>query len=358
MRENPARHPGLDLMRSVAILLVMWEHIRFVAEAAWPDCSFFLPPDGVDVFFVLSGFLVGDVWLKTVRASPSILTALRTFWLRRIWRIWPLYYFFLLLNIGAVATGLQPGMLGRGTWTYFLFAQNLVKPVDLFFWESWSLCVEELFYFLMPLFFAVLSFLRFNPHALLGFTALILIIIGWLYRGLLPEGLDYDLWYRKMAPGRLDAIGYGVMAAALREVWKVKTLPRNTLLWSILGLAGAYGAWWSGMKLWPEPWQWVVPGLAPALLALTLPAFLSLKKLPLSMAKVVEHIAQWSYAAYLIHLSWVAWPIRSWMPEKPPSTQAFAFIGLYIIITFILSALIHKYVERYFMRFRPHIVPN
>jgi peptidoglycan/LPS O-acetylase OafA/YrhL len=355
MKEEAARHPGLDLMRSAAILLVMWDHIRFVAEAAWPTQNFYLPPDGVDVFFVLSGFLVGDVWLRTVQASPSILPALRTFWLRRIWRIWPLYYIFLFLNIVGVAVGLQPGMLGRGVWTYVIFAQNLVKPVDLFFWESWSLCVEELFYFLMPLLFTAFSFLRFSPHTLLAFVALLLICLGWTYRGLLPQGLDYDLWYRKMAPGRLDAIGYGVMAAAFKGLFKGQMPGQNTVLWGVLGLAGAGGAWWSGMKAWPETWKWMAPGVTPAFLALTLPAFYSIKKLPSSMAFLTERVARWSYAAYLVHLSWVAWPIRAWMPGPATTAQTFIILGIYALITFTLSALLYINVERYFLRFRPSL---
>lgn len=353
MRGGGQRHPGLDLMRSAAILLVMWEHVRFVAEAAWPSRRFYLPPDGVDVFFVLSGFLVGDIWIRSTQATGSIRIAIYFFWLRRLWRIWPLYYFFLLLNLGAVALGIQPGLVGRGVWTYFFFAQNLVKPVDLFFWESWSLCVEELFYFLLPLMFALTAFLKLRPHVMLGMTALILMMLGWSYRILLPEGLDYDLWYRKMAPGRLDAIGWGVLAAAVKGLCRVKP----TAVWRssalALGIIGALCARQSGMFAWPESWHWVAPGIAPAALALTLPAFYSVNRLPLWLTRAVGYVARWSYAAYLVHLSWVAWPIRALMPPEPDALQAFMLLGVYGAVTMTLAAVLHATVERYFLRFRP-----
>lgn len=355
MRDATVRHPGLDLMRSAAILLVMWEHIRFVAEAAWPGHRFYLPPDGVDVFFVLSGFLVGDIWLRTVQHSPVLLSALRLFWLRRLWRIWPLYYFFLLLNIGAVAAGLQPGMLGRGVCTYFFFAQNLVKPVDLFFWESWSLCVEELFYFLLPLVFVLTLRLTLSPHQRLGVAAIFLIGAGWCYRFFLPEGLDYDLWYRKMAPGRLDAIGWGVLGAAIKNFDSVKKLKPRTLAILVPGVAGAGAAWLSGMYPWPETWHWIAPGVAPVALAMTLPAFHAIRRLPLWLGIGVERVARWSYAAYLVHLSWVAWPIRVWMPIKPSPGEALLILVGYAAATFGLAALLHHTVERYFMRFRPSV---
>jgi peptidoglycan/LPS O-acetylase OafA/YrhL len=65
-------------------------------------------------------------------------------------RTLPNNHLFLLLNIALVALGLAPGLLNANTAAYFVFLQNLWKQLGLFFWESWSLAVEEWFYLLFP----------------------------------------------------------------------------------------------------------------------------------------------------------------------------------------------------------------
>ncbi|MCX7650607.1 MAG: acyltransferase [Flavobacteriales bacterium] len=349
----PKRHVGLDVMRSVAILLVLWEHFRFVPEAAWPDRRFYVPPDGVDVFFVLSGFLVGNIWLQNFDSTPGK-EAVFLFWWRRIWRIWPLYYTFLFLNLTAVFLGVQPGQWSRGLISYFFFAQNLIKPVDLFFWESWSLCVEELFYFLLPVLFLVFKkrLRRLSAAAVLGCTACLMITIAWLYRWALPDSLDYDLWYRKMAPGRLDAIGWGVLMAAGSQSKVLKCFSTNKLRNLLLG-----GGGWGCAMAWgyihlPACWQFVGPGLGPIFLACALLFFLNIQKLPQPLAWISEKVARWSYAAYLVHLSWVAWPLRCIMPVHPTLWEALGLLVAYGFVTFGLAALLHIGLEKYFLGLR------
>ncbi|MCS6981215.1 MAG: acyltransferase [Flavobacteriales bacterium] len=353
MTTEGRRLPGLDLMRTLAILLVLWEHIRFLAQATWPSHSFFLPVDGVDVFFVLSGFLVGGLWLDTASHYP-LRQALKRFWWRRLWRIWPLYYLFLLLNLAGVALGWQPGQLSEGVVWYFFFAQNVVKPVDLFFWESWSLCVEELFYFLLPLvyIFLIICLSHWQPRQALLTSALILVAIGWLYRWLLPDQLPYDLWYRKMAPGRLDALGWGVCVAACQDKLSLQGRMWRKGAWLAIGLIGWTVAGAAGFYPWPSHLSWVAAGVAPLGLAASLPFFRNLSTLPIGLAKVVERMARWSYAAYLFHMGWVVAPLRRLMPSPLNPWEAVGIICGYFFMVFGGAALLHHCVERPALRIR------
>jgi len=353
------RHPGLDLMRVLAILLVMWEHIRYVAVQVWPHFTFHIPVDGVDVFFVLSGYLVGQNWLNyAISDSRSVLIKAWHFWIRRFWRIWPLYYLFLILNIVGVILGLLPGRFSSTIWVYFFYFQNLIKPVDLFFWESWSLCVEELFYFLLPLNFILLSIIlkKIKIINIFLFSALILIILSFLYRIILPDNYHYDLWYRKMAPSRLDALGYGVTAAGiLRNKDSVLSYPRWVILATVI--SGLCICVFTSCYSWNYNNIWLKPSMIPFGVALIMPGFLLIDYVPKILWNIISRLARWSYAAYLIHLSWVATPIYLYVSKDFTKMEALIVIILYFVITFALSRLFYTYFEKPILHWRDKNYP-
>jgi peptidoglycan/LPS O-acetylase OafA/YrhL len=152
------RLPDLDGLRAIAILMVLACHfigpcfpfgiVREVAEFGW--C-------GVDLFFVLSGFLIGGILLD----HRDSVNYYGVFYVRRFLRIIPLYLLILLpLNL-IVALGLQPhfpghhlGDLGWGTvLVYLTFQQNAMQAlfsVPGYLGPAWSLAIEEQFYLLLP----------------------------------------------------------------------------------------------------------------------------------------------------------------------------------------------------------------
>src|SRR5690606_36478664 len=146
---------GLDLLRAIAILMVIFGHgMQLVPDlgqlAKFLDTFFYL---GVEFFFVLRGFLIGGILMKTISTS-STFSDIFPFWKRRWWRTLPNYYLFLFLNF------LGFGLLKEGfrfDWSYLVFLQNFTTPNSGFFSVSWSLAVEEWFYLFVPLvyFFAL-----------------------------------------------------------------------------------------------------------------------------------------------------------------------------------------------------------
>ena len=151
VQERPDHLPALDGLRALAVLLVLWTHTPLTLQhpelAAW---SAFVQPGylGVDVFFVLSGFLITRILLsEKARAVP-----LWKFMLRRAVRIFPAYY-------------LLVGLVAAFAWTpdvpwCALYLGNVFYPAfghAGLLQHSWSLCVEEHFYLLWPPLVALLA---------------------------------------------------------------------------------------------------------------------------------------------------------------------------------------------------------
>lgn len=93
------RNFGLDIMRSVSILLVLLQHIGFYISGLAP---LRLGGVGVEVFFVLSGFLIGGILFKEIHKGNNLFQTLKSFWIRRWFRILPLYYAVLLFKFIAL----------------------------------------------------------------------------------------------------------------------------------------------------------------------------------------------------------------------------------------------------------------
>lgn len=135
--------PELDGLRGMAILMVMACHTPMEFPGAKATLS--LGWTGVDLFFVLSGFLITSILLDSKdRDSPF-----RNFYARRILRIWPLYFLYLAFVFVCCRPILPESV---SSWPFALFVQNSVYRWDVgpFLQPTWSLAVEEQFYLLWP----------------------------------------------------------------------------------------------------------------------------------------------------------------------------------------------------------------
>jgi len=141
----PALVPELDGIRGLAILLVLICHSAIWLPASPLRTILIEGRIGVDLFFVLSGFLITGILLDTQRDRH----ATRNFYIRRGLRIWPLYFAFLLIAF----TVLRPLTPARPSpWIYALFAQNFFYFANTgpLLDPTWSLAVEEQFYLFWP----------------------------------------------------------------------------------------------------------------------------------------------------------------------------------------------------------------
>ena len=129
-----SRMPQLDVLRGLAVLMVCACHYPcyWFAGAGWI---------GVDLFFVLSGFLVSGLLFSELKHCDSL--SIGRFYLRRGLKIYPAFYFFLLIT-----TLMHPAFIGSRLFHEAIFVQNYLPRV----WgHTWSLAVEEHFYFALPL---------------------------------------------------------------------------------------------------------------------------------------------------------------------------------------------------------------
>lgn len=358
------RAPGIDLLRALAIVTVMLYHLgsHGIALPAWVEHGWM----GVDLFFVLSGYLIGWQVLRTVAQGGA--PRWGRFLLDRALRILPAYYAVLILYV-LLGQGREGGNL-QPLWKFVTFTLNLAPD-----WEhgtayshAWSLCVEEHFYWLFPLVVWLLAG-RARKRAsgrLVGALALAIVAGGMLLRG--------ALWQWRVAPhlaggdtaaaigayvvslydptyARLDGLLLGVMLAsvrAFRPAWWTRLLrhPRRLLAAGFLVLfccmridaLGPIGA----VVLFPL----VALGCACLLAGALSPATrIGRRQLP-----GVRTLALLAFSLYLTHKQVYAW-LDEWLPQALRAAPL-AALPVYALASLAAAALLYLAVERPGLRLR------
>lgn len=348
---NRERIFGLDILRCLAILFVMLTHGNlYLSHEVSGFLSQFIV-DGVGIFFVLSGYLIGGIFLKKFGDDGITLSALITFWKRRWFRTLPNYYLVLLalIILGGIIRGNWNYIY---TWRFFIFSQNLFSPHPVFFSEAWSLSVEEWFYFLMPV--IILGFYKLlglkTKKAVLWTALMIIFGITFFrfYRFLnieINSFYDWDLNFRKQVFTRLDAIMIGVVGAYIslfyEKIWK-----QNSLLYLIIGILMLYHRKFIPLD-YGSMYVCVFSFTTSAMGTLfTIPFLSNLKRTQGMIYKIVTYISIVSYSMYLLNYSLVREIILGY-----PAKDAGVWRGIidYILfwgITIILSILLYKYYEK------------
>ncbi|MBZ5602492.1 MAG: acyltransferase [Acidobacteriia bacterium] len=200
---------GLDTLRAAAILAVLLSHYP-KPEKELVSRALNFGWTGVDLFFVLSGFLIGGQLFKDLAAGETI--SLKAFYLRRFLRTLPAYY---------VVLGIYFWLSPAPGWRYAVFAQNFELLHT--FQPSWSLCVEEQFYVGFPVLILLLRRVRISPLVIpfAGAICLILRVVNWAsFRpDLLAEPFaekSYLIHIYCPTYCRLDGIAFGVGLAGFK----------------------------------------------------------------------------------------------------------------------------------------------
>jgi len=228
--------PALDGLRGIAILLVLAHGFDVIQTRGGPGHDVDLVLDvgwiGVQLFFVLSGFLITGILLDT-RSSPHYF---RKFWVRRALRIFPLYYGVLLVA----------ALFGHGSiylWTYTNNFATAFGHGDPTFPHFWSLAVEEQFYLLWPL---VVWLVARRGVVALSVALSALAIASRIYA---RHRWGYEAAY-EFTPCRMDALAIGAGTAALirSDRWRRFVANRNA---AGLGIIGGVIIRWSGTSCAP-----------------------------------------------------------------------------------------------------------
>ena len=351
---------GLDVIRTIAIVLVVCSHCTYLL---FPEASHSLVTlvrimgaVGVDLFFVLSGFLIGGIILKHIQKGKTAYADLKTFWKRRWLRTLPNYYLILIIHfIIAWITGTLPERWG----SYFLFLQNFSQPHPDFFTEAWSLSVEEYAYLLLPL----ILFIGFNNFAK-GYKSiwffrgtLILILLLYfikLYYWQTSEVTTYKAWsasFRKVVIYRVDSIYMGFLAVYL--MWKYgDTIKKKKILFGIIG-----AVLFLGLHLFifmadalPQSHLWFYSLVYLPILILSLGLMFAwaiwLPTPKKYIQRVIEFISVRAYAIYLVNYSLVLLYIQKKINVVDLNEiEKIGGLLLFLAITIMLSSLLYRYFE-------------
>ena len=365
---------GLDILRSVAILQVLLGHtMLYIPQVVHPYIYPFLL-DGVGIFFVLSGFLIGGILIKTINKEVFNSRSLLRFWVNRWMRTLAPYYIVLIL---VYIVSLIPGsaydssFIGLKTKiSYLFFLQNFNWDSSGFFGESWSLAVEEWFYLLVPLILFVLYWAyKQNQKKSVFATILVVIIVVPLFRLYKyidlkefadNQGIYYQL-FRYQVLSRLDCIVYGILGSYLayyhKNIWS-----KNKVLFLILGLLvlviyksideNLYKIEYSSLyNLIYNVFYFPIFSIG---ILLTIP-FLSLMKSRANvLCKLFTYISLISYSLYLLHQNVKHMIVESLSGYFGIDNGLVKLVSVWVL-TIFLSTLMYLYIEKPFMDMRKKI---
>ncbi|MEO8364716.1 MAG: acyltransferase [Pseudoxanthomonas sp.] len=358
--------PALDGLRGVAILLVLLHafdvfgpapavaHLAgIVLDVGWI---------GVQLFFVLSGFLITGILLDT-RSSTGWY---RRFFVRRILRIFPLYFGVLaiafLILPGLVALPPGHGLHQAWLWT---FTENYTAPFnggEKAFPHFWSLCVEEQFYLIWPLVIALFA----RSGTIVFSTALVFIAIAArvFVRQHFGDPTGIDATY-VFTPCRMDALAMGAMAAALvrgeRAARWIASRPPGLLAWSGAGIVIAgllYGRLQrTGVQMQGAGYTVIALGFAVALIGVLRTDHLCARML---QQPALRRVGKYSYGMYVFHAPlhlFVGLPLLARIGQAPGPLQAAVYLLAATLATYAAGALSYHAYERHFLALKPVLAP-
>ncbi len=361
---------GLDVLRAMAICLVLVSHtFEFFVPNLSAESARFFGFWGVEIFFVLSGFLIGRILLKQFYGETGLgRKELKRFWIRRWFRTLPLYYLCLAIYLVTYfILGLEVGVSLGDLLPYVVFLQNSISPHPGFYAIAWSLSIEEWFYLCFPVGLMVSSLLAGRKQSAVWVLILSVVMVSLGLR--LYLSTTYDLawgpWYRKMIFWRLDSITMGVAAAALSlrggsvfsddgllSVNRSRRSRRRVLtIVSIGAVAVLSGYFWKTYVTTGESnlfLDTIFFNLCSIALAGLLPVFYIWRQCtwPI-LGGIVTWLSKISYSLYLIH--WLVLIVSVHVLELPYGWQYFLLI---ISVSMIIATMLYQFFEKPTTRLR------
>lgn len=342
----PAHLPGLDGLRALAVLTVMVFH-------AWP-AALTGGMIGVDLFFVLSGFLISLLLVAEYRESGAI--GLRNFYLRRCLRLMPAFLLMLLVFVGYCLLRFDGRALERYLQSVALavtYTSNWARALSLNSVEglghTWSLAMEEQFYLFWPLLLLGLLRLGGGPRQLVA-VVVVLALVSWGWRVILAwHGAGADRLYNGLDT-RLDALMVGGALGVAQAFGLLESLRRPGAR-LMLGLAAVPALlylvavatrahYWVDMRLYY--WMLALVELSAACLILNVVCNSSGWLNRLLCLRGLVWLGGISYGLYLWHF-----PIYVFMRADGASPWRILLLGS--LATLLVACLSYYWLERPFL---------
>lgn len=337
--------PGLNGLRAIAALSVLWGHTFQKDFGNWGIEGFHLPfvADGVTLFFVISGFLITYLLLQEQEQSRTV--SIPKFYMRRILRIWPIYYLYLLLAVLATSTWHDPSI-----WYYCFFTANIPFILSAGIWtiaHYWSLGVEEQFYLFWPW---LVKLTNGKTRRLL--TIAVIICVAWLvckWGIYLTYGTNTA--YRFFAVTRFDCMMIGATGAILYFM--------KSKLFSHILMNRMFGLVCMLLLFFSQPWANMVPApIRPQLIALlSLVCIASQMDNPIINLenRVCDFVGKISYGIYVIHpllIFSLSALYRNANIQLPDTATTILIYCIITVATVFVAWLSYKFYESPFLRLK------
>jgi peptidoglycan/LPS O-acetylase OafA/YrhL len=363
--DRSSRIHGLDTLRALAVSLVVLHHyvlfvsgrdtFGWVGEIGWA---------GVDLFFALSGYLIGNQIFKAM-ASPDGFS-LRRFYARRFLRTLPNFYFVLALYF------LWPAFRGEAPllplWKYLTFTQNIALEPGTAFSHGWSLSIEEQFYVLLPA-VALAGAALGNSRRAAWLAIALAFGIGMLCRAgaWLDHVQGHADWMRNYYKYiyyssfcRFDELLAGVALALARNqqpaLWKRLALHGNKFALAGVAIVGVASALFLhdhfGFAVTVFGYPLLALGIAALIFAAAEGSVLRETRVP-----GAGSLALWSYAIYLMHKQ-LEILMGRYLRDAGYDVESPAVIALIVFVSVAAGWLLYRVVETPFMTLRERYLPS
>jgi peptidoglycan/LPS O-acetylase OafA/YrhL len=361
---------GLDFLRASAVLAVVAGHTGVLIYTHVPNFGYVGQGGfyGTELFFVLSGFLIGGILLRESSEFYEPVS-LGVFYVRRWFRTLPLFWLFILLNVwieGSLRS--HPLQLGEITGHAFFLRTFSVNRLS-FMPESWSLAVEEWFYLLFPaaLWAGTWMFRRFEDVFVGTAAGFFLFSTAVRFASASHPQSAWSWWERMIVLYRFDAIMIGAIAAWLARRWPsqwrrsaglclVTGLAILTILYASLWMPRLGGGDSNGGSFFARTLRFNFVSLGFSLLLPACSLWFPRRETALTLG--VRKIALWSYAMYLVQIPAINVLDRLIAPRWKTSmgTSIVLWFGELAAITATAGFLFYIY-ERPCTRLREKVAP-
>ena len=384
---NNKRIIGLDVLRSIAIILVMLMHSgsMFLPLAKLPLLgnivgkllAIIIPVGylGVELFFVLSGYLIGSILIKLFSDyKKPIFKEIKQFWIRRWLRTLPNYYFVLLINYVVFVFILNSYPFN---WKYLFFIQNFISVQPSFFRESWSLAVEEWSYFLLPIimFVCFVLFKKSSSKFLILLSICLIILLSFCVKFAFlftnfHQFIPFDEQLRKVVLFRLDAIMYGFLMAWWMHYFSSFFL-KHKIIFLLLGLFFLVILVWyfyinGNFELDNQTSNFIIVfinrmfwiPLVGVSFSFMIPFFATLISFNNNILNTVfMFISKISYSLYLIHFPVYALIFFKKLPFLNIQQSLYNIMS-YFTVCFVIAYLLYRFWELPFLKWRDNKFKN
>lgn len=362
---------GLDTLRAIAIIIVLIYHYKvvvssenifgFMSQLGWT---------GVDLFFVLSGYLIGNQILSAFAKGQGF--SLKLFYIRRILRTLPNYYFVLALYF--IFPLALSGTATAPLWSFLTFTQNLDLRAGETFTHSWSLCIEEQFYLIFPVIALLIVYTK--RSVMLGWAAIISAMLlaiflrgfNWYEHGeaaIAMQPFMEHIYYPSFT--RFDELLPGVAIALLKNFHPTTyaaILRRGNLLLTtglvsvgIMFYALHNYAYIEGYGRTLTVTAFGYSFLAISFAILVLAALSPNSVLHRIRIPGVASLALWSYAIYLIHKP-LFLVLKAPLTELGIDINGWLGVAIIMAVSIFCGWALYFFVETPFMKLRARFYPS